>query len=44
LAALSRLCLLHYQIDEKNTLTRLPKPDSRQSEILAALRVSLSKK
>jgi hypothetical protein len=44
LAALSRLCLLEYQIDDKTKLTRLPNPDARQEEILAALGVSLPKK
>ena len=44
LAALSRLCLLEYPIDEKTTLTRLPQPDARQKEILEALGVSLPKK
>ena len=44
MAALSRLCLLEYQIDEKTKLTRLPRPDARQQEILAALGVSLPKK
>ena len=44
LAALSRLCLLEYQIDDKTKLTRLPNPDARQKEILAALGVSLPKK
>jgi transposase len=41
MAALCRLCLLEYHIDEKTTLTRLPRPDARQKEILAALRVQL---
>jgi transposase len=41
LAALSRLCLQHYEIDEKTTVTRLPRPDARQREILKALDVSL---
>jgi len=41
LKALSRLCLLHYPIDADTTVTRLPKPDVRQNEILAALGVSL---
>jgi hypothetical protein len=41
LAALSRLCLLEYQVDDKTTVTRLPKPDARQREILAALDVQL---
>ena len=44
LAALSRLCLLEYRIDDKTKLTRLPNPDPRQKEILAALGVSLPKK
>jgi transposase len=44
MAALSRLCLLEYQIDDETTLTRLPKPDTRQEEILAALGVKLPKK
>jgi hypothetical protein len=37
LAALSRLCLLQYPVDEKTTVTRLPKPDARQEQILDAL-------
>lgn len=41
MAALSRLCLLEYRIDEKRTLTRLPKPDARQKEILEALGVEI---
>ncbi len=44
LAALSRLCLLHYTVDEKNTVTRLPQPDARQQQILTALGVPLPKK
>jgi len=44
LAALNRLCLLEYQIDENNTITRLPKPDMRQKQILAALDVQLPEK
>lgn len=44
LAALSRLCLLEYQLDDKTTLTRLPRPDARQREILAALEVQLPKR
>jgi transposase len=44
MAALCRLCLLEYHIDEKTTLTRLPRPDARQQEILAALRVQLPEK
>jgi len=41
LAALSRLCLLEYSVDEKTTLTRLPHPDARQKEILKALAIQL---
>ncbi|MHB8301932.1 MAG: hypothetical protein ACYDC6_03705 [Acidobacteriaceae bacterium] len=41
LAALGRLCLLHYPVDEENTVTRLPLPDPRQLKILPALRVHL---
>jgi transposase len=44
LAALSRLCLLNYAIDAKTTVTRLPKPDARQKEILAALGISMPAK
>ena len=43
LTALTRLCLLHYQVDEKTTVTRLPRPDARQAEILAALGAHLPK-
>jgi len=41
LRALARLCLLHYTVDEKTTLTKLPQPDPRQQEILKALGVTL---
>jgi len=41
LRALTRLCLLHYRIDEKTTLTKLPQPDARQQAILKALGVAL---
>lgn len=44
LATLSRLCLQSYQIDEKTTVTRLPCPDARQKEILAALGARLPEK
>ena len=44
LAALSRLCLLEYPVDEKTTLTRLPQPDHRQQDILQALGVTLPSK
>lgn len=43
MAALGRLCLLHYQVDEKTTITRLPEPDARQLNILNALGVALPK-
>ncbi len=41
LTALSRVCLLHYRVDEKTVVTRLPRPDARQQEILQALGVTL---
>jgi hypothetical protein len=41
LAALSRLCLLHYDIDGTTTVTRLPQPDAHQRRILDALQVPL---
>ena len=44
LGSLSRLCLLHYPIDADTTVTRLPRPDGRQKEILAALGVALPEK
>ena len=44
LASLSRLCLLHYPIDADTTVTRLPRPDGRQKEILTALGVALPEK
>jgi transposase len=44
LASLGRLCLLHYPIDADTTVTRLPKPDVRQKEILSALGVVLPEK
>jgi transposase len=44
LAALSRLCLLQYAVDENTTVTRLPQPDGRQREILRALSVTLPNK
>jgi hypothetical protein len=43
-ASLSRLCLLHYPIDADTTVTRLPRPDVRQKEILTALGVALPEK
>ena len=44
ITALSRLCLLEYQINDKTTVTRLPKPDARQKQILEALQVHLPQK
>jgi transposase len=44
IASLSRLCLLHYPIDDETTVTRLPKPDARQNKILTALGVTLPEK
>lgn len=44
LAALGRLPLLHYDVDEKTTVTRLPKPDEHQRKILEALKISLPAK
>ncbi len=41
MAALSRLCLLEYPIEGQHCATRLPTPDPRQQEILAALQLSL---
>ena len=41
LRALTRLGLLHYAVDEKTTVTKLPPPDARQQEILQALGVTL---
>lgn len=41
LLALTRLCLLHYLVDEQTTVTKLPQPDARQREILEALGVTL---
>lgn len=41
LVALARLCLLHYAVDERTTVTKLPQPDARQQEIPQALDVTL---
>ena len=40
LTALGRLCLQHYQIGDQDIIG-LPRPDVRQSQILAALKVNL---
>ncbi len=44
MAALSRLCLLEYRVDEKTSVTRLPQPDARQQQILAALGLPMPKR
>jgi transposase len=44
LASLSHLCLLHYQIDEKTKVTKLPQPSESQRQILKALAVTLPAK
>jgi len=41
LLSLTRLCLLHYPVDEKTMVTKLPQPDARQRQILQALGVTL---
>ena len=41
LTTLASLCLMHYQVDEKNTVTKLPKPNASQRKILTALGVTL---
>jgi transposase len=44
LASLSSLCLMHYKVDEKTTVTKLPKPRVNQAKILTALGVTLPSK
>lgn len=44
LAALSRLTLLYYTVDDTIALTKLPMPDQQQQRILDALKVSLPSK
>jgi transposase len=41
LAALGSLCLMHYKVEEKTTVTKLPQPSANQSKILMALGVPL---
>ena len=41
LAALSRLCLQHYRLENGTLITRLPQPDPRQQTILEALQINL---
>jgi hypothetical protein len=40
-AALHRLCLLTYPLDDTHSVTRLPRPDAEQTRMLQALQVSL---
>ncbi len=40
-AALNRLCLLTYPLDDTHSVTRLPCPDAQQTRILQALQVPL---
>lgn len=44
LAALGRLSFLSFDVDEKTTAMRLPRPDQHQRKILDALKVSLPAK
>ena len=44
LAALGRLTLLQYKVDDKIAVTKLPMPDQQQRRILDALKVSLPSK
>ena len=41
LTSLGSLCLLHYKVDEKTTVTKLPQPRANQRKILTALGVTL---
>ena len=41
LAALNRLCVLTYPLDDTHSVTRLPRPDAQQIRILQALQVPL---
>jgi Transposase DDE domain len=43
LRSLARLCLLHYRLDEKTTVTQLPQPDAPQQRLLQALGIRLPK-
>jgi transposase len=40
LTSLASLCLVHYKVDEKTTVTKLPKPSANQA-ILTALGATL---
>jgi hypothetical protein len=39
--SLASLCLMHYKVDEKTTVTKLPQPSANQTKILTALGVTL---
>ena len=41
LTSLASLCLMHYKVDEKTTVTKLPQPRASQAKILTALGVIL---
>jgi transposase len=41
LTALGSLCLMQYKVDEKTTVTKLPRPTANQTKILTALGVTL---
>ena len=41
LTSLASLCLMQYQVDEKTTVTKLPKPRANQAKILTALGLTL---
>lgn len=41
LEALGRWCLLTYSLTDSQTVTRIPRPDAQQTEILKALQVSI---
>ena len=44
LDALHRLCLLTYPLNDTHSITRLPRPDDQQTQILQALQVALPRR
>jgi len=40
LTSLASLCLMHYKVDGKTTVTKLPQPSANQAKILTALGVT----
>ena len=44
LDTLQRLCLLTYPLDDTHSVTRVPRPDAQQTQILEALHVALPSK